>query len=223
MVVLTHHSYTWLHHPKNLRSTDSGVLIKVTESFMHVPLFPLNSIVLPRGRIPLQLFEPRYIDMLTRCLKEDRGFVVVLLREGLETGTMAAFYDIGTYVRIIDFQQLDNGLLGITVEGQSKVSVIKAWKAPDGLNLGDVECLIDEAEVDIPDEYSELPVVLRALLKHPVVNDLDMEVIFDDARDVGWRLTELLPLDKQEKQRLVELQDPIERLERLHALLEALE
>ncbi|CAN0600625.1 unnamed protein product, partial [Ectocarpus sp. 12 AP-2014] len=41
---------------------------------MNVPLFPLNSIVLPRGRIPLQLFEPRYIDMLTRCLKEDRGF-----------------------------------------------------------------------------------------------------------------------------------------------------
>ncbi len=202
---------------------DSGVLVKVTESFMHVSLFPLNSIVLPRGRIPLQLFETRYIDMLTRCLKEDRGFVVVLLREGLETGAMAAFYDIGTYVRIIDFQQLDNGLLGITVEGQSKVSVIKAWKAPDGLNVGDVECLVDEAELGIPDEYSELPVVLRALLKHPVVNDLDMDVTFDDARDVGWRLTELLPLDKQEKQRLVALQNPIERLERLHALLEALE
>lgn len=190
---------------------------------MHVPLFPLNSIVLPRGRIPLQLFEPRYIDMLTRCLKEDRGFVVVLLRDGLETSSAAAFYDIGTYVRIIDFQQLDNGLLGITVEGVSKVTVVKCWKAPDGLNMGDVEVLLDEAELAIPESLSELPVVLRALLKHPVVNDLDMAVDFDDARDVGWRLTELLPIDKQEKQRLVELQDPMERLERLHALLEALE
>ncbi|WP_166268600.1 LON peptidase substrate-binding domain-containing protein [Marinobacter caseinilyticus] len=190
---------------------------------MHVPIFPLNSIVLPRGRIPLQLFEPRYIDMLTRCLKEDRGFVVVLLRDGLETNSTAAFYDIGTYVRIIDFQQLENGMLGITVEGQSKVAVVKTWRAPDGLNMGDAEYLVEEAELAIPEAFSELPVVLKALLKHPVVNDLDMNVSFSDARDVGWRLTELLPLDKQEKQRLVELQDPLERLERLHALLEALE
>nr|WP_235937705.1 LON peptidase substrate-binding domain-containing protein [Marinobacter caseinilyticus] len=195
----------------------------MAEPLMHVPIFPLNSIVLPRGRIPLQLFEPRYIDMLTRCLKEDRGFVVVLLRDGLETNSTAAFYDIGTYVRIIDFQQLENGMLGITVEGQSKVAVVKTWRAPDGLNMGDAEYLVEEAELAIPEAFSELPVVLKALLKHPVVNDLDMNVSFSDARDVGWRLTELLPLDKQEKQRLVELQDPLERLERLHALLEALE
>lgn len=190
---------------------------------MNVPLFPLNSIVLPRGRIPLQLFEPRYIDMLTRCLKEDRGFVVVLLREGLETKKEAAFYDIGTYVRIIDFQQLDNGLLGITVEGQGKVSVVRSWQEADGLNLGDVECLMDEADCKVPERYTELPSVLRALFRHPVIRDLDMEVDYEDARDVGWRLTELLPLDKQEKQRLVELQDPLERLSRLQTLLEALE
>ncbi|MDX1456921.1 MAG: LON peptidase substrate-binding domain-containing protein [Marinobacter sp.] len=190
---------------------------------MHVPLFPLNSIVLPRGRIPLQLFEPRYIDMLTRCLKEDRGFVIVLLREGMETSTTAAFYDIGTYVRIIDFQQLDNGLLGITVEGEAKVAVTRSWQAPDGLNMGDVEHLLAEEMGRVPEAFSELPVVLRALFRHPVVNDLDMQVDFDDARDVGWRLTELLPIDKQEKQRLVELQDPIERLGRLQELLEELD
>ncbi|MBS8241953.1 peptidase S16 [Marinobacter lipolyticus] len=190
---------------------------------MNVPLFPLNSIVLPKGRIPLQLFEPRYIDMLTRCLKEDRGFVVVLLREGLETKKEAAFYDIGTYVRIIDFQQLENGLLGITVEGEGKVSVVRSWQAPDGLNLGDVECLMDEAECEVPERYTELPSVLRALFRHPVIRDLDMKVDYQDARDVGWRLTELLPLDKQEKQRLVELQDPLARLSRLQTLLEALE
>jgi len=190
---------------------------------MNVPLFPLNSIVLPKGRIPLQLFEPRYIDMLTRCLKEDRGFVVVMLREGLETAKEAAFYDIGTYVRIIDFQQLDNGLLGITVEGQGKVTVVRSWQENDGLNLGDVECLMDEADCEVPERYTELPAVLKALFRHPVIRDLEMDVDYSDARDVGWRLTELLPLDKQEKQRLVELQDPIERLSRLQSLLEALE
>ncbi len=190
---------------------------------MNVPLFPLNSIVLPRGRIPLQLFEPRYIDMLTRCLKEDRGFVVVLLRDGAEVGPTASFYDIGTYVRIIDFQQLENGLLGITVEGAAKVTVVRSWQQEDGLNVGDVEVLLDEADSEVPDRFNELPSVLRALFRHPVVRDLDMEVDYGDARHVGWRLTELLPLDKQEKQRLVELQDPLERLSRLQELLEALE
>ncbi|MBY6034172.1 LON peptidase substrate-binding domain-containing protein [Marinobacter daepoensis] len=190
---------------------------------MNVPLFPLNSIVLPGGRIPLQLFEPRYIDMLSRCLKDDRGFVVVLLREGGETEAQASFYDIGTYVRIIDFQQLDNGLLGITVEGDCKVSVVRSWQQDDGLNVGDVECLLAEAQSDVPERYSELPSVLKALSRHPVVKDLEMAVDYSDARHIGWRLTELLPLDKQEKQRLVELQDPLERLDRLQQLLEALE
>ena len=195
----------------------------MTVALMNVPLFPLNSIVLPRGRIPLQLFEPRYIDMLTRCLKEDRGFVVVLLQEGGETGRTAAFYDIGTYVRIIDFQQLDNGLLGITVEGESKVSVVRSWQQEDGLNVGDVECLLEESESEVPARYSELPSVLKALFRHPVIRYLNMDIDYGDARDVGWRLTELLPLDKQEKQKLVELQDPLERLSRLQELLEALE
>lgn len=195
----------------------------MNDTIMNVPLFPLNSIVLPGGRIPLQLFEPRYIDMLSRCMREDRGFVVVLLRDGEETASKAAFYDVGTYVRIIDFQQLDNGLLGITVEGERKVSVVRSWQQDDGLNLGDVECLIAEAESPVPERYHELPSVLRALFRHPVVGDLGMDVDYEDARDVGWRLTELLPLDKQEKQRLAELQDPLERLDRLLDLLEALE
>lgn len=195
----------------------------MTVALMNVPLFPLNSTVLPRGRIPLQLFEPRYIDMLTRCLKDDQGFVVVLLRDGGEAGRSSAFYDIGTYVRIIDFQQLDNSLLGITVEGESKVSVVRSWQQEDGLNVGDVEYLAEEAQSQVPEKFNELPSVLRALFRHPVIRDLNMEIDYSDARDVGWRLTELLPLDKQEKQKLVELQDPLERLDRLQGLLEALE
>lgn len=190
---------------------------------MNAPLFPLNSVILPGGKIPLQLFEPRYIDMLTRCLKEDRGFVVVLLREGRETSNTALFYDIGTYVRVTDFQRLDSGLLGITVQGESKVAVVRCWQEPDGLNVGDVECLMLEDSADIPEEFAELPAVLRALCRHPVVSDMGMAVDYDNARDVGWRLTELLPLDKEEKQRLLELQNPLERLERLQELLDELD
>lgn len=191
---------------------------------MTVPVFPLNSVVLPGGRIPLQLFEPRYIDMLTRCLKGDEGFVITLLHDGAEAGRAASFYEIGTYVRIIDFQQLDNGLLGITVEGEAKVSITRTWQQDDGLHLCEMEFLPAEAAGSgIPTTYHELPSVLRALFRHPVIRDLEMSVDYEDARDVGWRLTELLPLDKQEKQHLVEIQDPLGRLSRLQELLEALE
>ncbi|MGM0570695.1 LON peptidase substrate-binding domain-containing protein [Marinobacter sp.] len=193
------------------------------ESLDHVPLFPLNAAVLPGGRIPLQLFEPRYLDMLAGCLREQRGFVVVLLREGSDVGSQAVFYDIGTYVRIVDFQQLDNGLLGITAEGLWKVAVNRSWRAPDGLNLGDAERLPEEPEDVLPSGHSELAAVLRALLRHPVINKLDLSVDFSSAREVGWRLTELLPLDSQEKQRLLEIQDPLQRLDRLSSLLDAMD
>ena len=189
---------------------------------MRVPIFPLNSVVLPGGRVPLQLFEPRYIDMLTRCLKDDQGFVITLLRDGTEAGRVASFYEIGTYVRIIDFEQLDNGLLGITVEGDAKVSITDSWQQADGLNMGEVVLLPVEASGDVPAGFHELPSVLRALFRHPVIHELGMSVDYDDARDVGWRLTELLPLDKQDKQQLMEMQDPLERLSRLQMLLEAL-
>ncbi|SFR73762.1 hypothetical protein SAMN05216203_2635 [Marinobacter daqiaonensis] len=195
----------------------------MTDSLDHVPLFPLSATVLPGGRIPLQLFEPRYLDMLATCMREGRGFVVLLLREGNETGSSAVFYDVGTYVRIIDFQQLDNGLLGITAEGLWKVVVTRSWKAPDGLNLGDAERLPEEPEAAIPAACSELASVLKALLRHPVINNLDMSVDFSSAREVGWRLIELLPLDSQEKQRLIEIQEPLERLSRLRDLLDAME
>lgn len=195
----------------------------MTQSLDHVPLFPLSAMVLPGGRIPLQLFEPRYLDMLAGCMREQRGFVVVLLREGHEADSRAVFYDIGTYVRIVDFQQLDNGLLGITAEGQWKVAVSRNWQAPDGLNLGDIERLPDEPEDALPSHHSELAAVLRALLRHPAVNKLELTVDFSSAREVGWRLAELLPLDGQEKQRLLEYQDPLARLDRLASLLDAME
>lgn len=189
---------------------------------MKTPLFPLQSVILPRGRVPLKLFEPRYLDMLTRCLKQDRGFVTLLLRSGSELRGDEDFYDIGTYVRVVDFAPLEGGLLGITVEGVAKAYVVRHWRAPDGLMLGDVEWLMDEPAVPMPEDGGELVEVLQALLQHPVVRDLGMSIDFEDSRDVGWRLTELLPIDRHDKQRLVELTDPLERLAQLETVLREL-
>lgn len=195
----------------------------LNEVVMRVPLFPLNSLILPRGRIPLQLFEPRYVDMLSRCLRHDRGFVVVLIRDGQEDSPTCEFYDIGTYVRVVDFKPLDNGMLGITVQGEAKVAVLECWRQDDGLNVGDVEWLMDEPAIPTPSFHDELVGVLRALLQHPAIRELELDIDFSDSREVGWRLTELLPLDKTDKQRLAEMVDPLERLESLHEIIDALE
>jgi len=165
----------------------------VNNMIRDIPLFPLGSVILPGGRIPMQLFEPRYLDMLTRCMKQQSGFVVVLLSRGNETGGPAQFHDVGTCVDIVDFQQLDNGLLGITVEGDCKVRVLRNWQQADGLHVGDVERLPPEPGAPVPGHLRELPSVLKALSRHPVIKDLGMTLDFEDARAVGWRLTELLP------------------------------
>lgn len=190
---------------------------------MKTPLFPLKSVLCPKGRIPLQLFEPRYLDMLSECMKTDRGFVVVLIKEGDEVSGPCDFYNIGTYVRLIDFQKLDSGLLGITVEGTSKVFLTHFSQGSDGLYSGRIEHLVEEEYLNLPDEYLELATLLEQLTRHPAIKALNMDIDYADGRQVGWRLVELLPLSKQEKQFLLELTDPFERLKQIEYLLTLME
>lgn len=188
------------------------------------PLFPLNSVVLPGGRLPLQLFERRYLDMLSRCLKQDEDFVLVLLEQaGRDTIAEAAFHPIGCAVRVVDFEPLANGMLGVTAEGTAKVSVSRNWRERDGLNVGEVVALPDEPRCTTPIFHEDLANILRALCQHPSVQALDLAIDYEDARQVGWRLTELLPLDIASRQSLLEMDDPLERLEVLSRLVEEME
>ena len=62
---------------------------------MQVPLFPLNTVLFPGGPLPLRIFEPRYLDMISACMKDDAPFGVLLIRDGAETGP-ATTWDVGT-------------------------------------------------------------------------------------------------------------------------------
>ena len=83
-----------------------------------LPLFPLNTVLFPGGPLSLRIFEPRYLDMVRRCLKERGGFGVVLILEGLEAGVVGRVADTGTSARIVDFDTLPDGLLGIVCVGE---------------------------------------------------------------------------------------------------------
>ncbi|AZZ90525.1 peptidase S16 [Hahella sp. KA22] len=186
------------------------------------PIFPLNSVLCPKGRLPLQIFEQRYLSMISRCLKSHEGFVIVLIKDGKEASGECTFFDVGSYARVVDFQQLPNGFLGITVEGECKVSISHAHRQSDGLYVAKVEALGLETPTETPEQYSELADLLGDLLRHPVIQALGMSVDFQDARDVGWRLVELLPLAMEDKQYLLTLDDPIYRLEQIRYLIHAL-
>ena len=86
-----------------------------------IPIFPLKSIILPGGQFPLRIFERRYLDMTRDCLKNNSGFIIALTKR--DSDYISSVYDYASYVEIVDWSQLDGGLLGITVEGKQIVKL----------------------------------------------------------------------------------------------------
>ena len=105
---------------------------------MQVPLFPLRTVLYPGGPLPLRIFEPRYVDMIGRCMKTDSPFGVLLIKEGSEDGP-ATTYEVGTLARITDWYQGSDGLLGITALGEQRFRLISSRREADGLNVGEIE------------------------------------------------------------------------------------
>jgi uncharacterized protein len=187
-----------------------------------LPLFPLSTVLFPAGPLPLRIFEPRYVDLVRRCMKTDSGFGVVLLVKGSEAGTGAATVTaaIGTEARIVDFDQLEDGLLGLTCIGQQKIRVLSTWTQADGLNLAEIEDIPAEPDVPVPLDC----VRLRAVVER-VWPDLGATYRYVPSRfgDAGWlanRLAELAPLEASVRQSLLEIDDPVARLRVLAPLIE---
>ncbi len=189
-----------------------------------IPLFPLPIVLFPGGKLPLQIFEARYLDMVKRCLKENVGFGVVLIEEGDQVlrnpeDQLPSVSHCGTYATIVDFDQNDNGTLGIVVEGQVKFVVRDHYEAADRLMMAQVEFIELEEEADIPEDQQHLVNLLEMFMEHESVQDLNLEINFEQAREVGARLTELLPCPNHFKQRMLEMKNPLARLNELEKLI----
>jgi hypothetical protein len=184
-----------------------------------LPLFPLQTVLFPDGPLPLRIFEPRYVDMISRCMKDGTGFGVVLIRDGGEVGAVTAVADIGTHARIEDFSQLPDGLLGILCRGGRRFRVLDRRQAPDGLNVGSVEWLPQGPRRPLPPEFTPLAELLERVLPELGALYATIETRFDDADWVGCRLAEILPIEQGEKQRLLATEDPVDRLISLAPLL----
>ena len=183
-----------------------------------LPLFPLQTVLLPQGRLALRVFEPRYVDMVARCLRGTNRFGVVAIREGAEVGP-ATMHEHGTSAEIVDWDQEAGGMLGILAAGREPFRLVASRREPDGLYVGSIEWLEAPAPVPLAAGHEPLVALLRRLLE-PLPLYRGIAGSFDDAAWVGGRLIELLPLGLAFKQSLLEIADPEERLERLAAALE---
>ncbi len=194
-----------------------------------IPLFPLNSILFPKGRISLQIFESRYVDMIRQCLKDQTGFGVVLIETGSEVARLGQKLDIhriGTYSNVVDWNQLPNGLLGITVEGHTTFKIIESWREGNDLCKAEVVFRefdsVDSDPVDVGDQFREYVDLLQGLSKHPAIEELKLDISFENLREIAWRLSELLPISNRDKQALLELSDPFDRLEQIELYISAI-
>ncbi|QMU62671.1 MAG: peptidase S16 [Gammaproteobacteria bacterium] len=184
---------------------------------MHeLPLFPLNSVIFPGGALPLRLFEPRYLDMVKDCMRNEHGFGIALIKDGKEmgqeVGLAAEVYKTGTECRIADWEMLPDGLLGITAYGEKKIHIEDTHIRSNQLLVGQVQCLVADPDVELPEEFESMRSLLQKVITQVGKPYTTLPAGYDYAGWVGARLTELLPLQLATKQRLLEIDDHIVRL-----------
>jgi Lon protease-like protein len=186
-----------------------------------VPLFPLRTVLFPGGSLRLRIFEPRYLNLVSRCLREEIGFGVVLIRQGAEVGP-AVTCEVGTLARITDWYTLSDGLLGITALGTERLRIHRSRREADGLVVGEVTMLGAEREAALEERHTAAVAALQSL--SALANEPIAEAQWrpDDASWVAARLAELLPASSAEKQSWLELDDPLERLDAIMPALAAL-
>ncbi len=186
-----------------------------------LPLFPLSTVLFPGSLLPLRIFERRYLDMIRDCARTGSSFGVVCLLPATDQQP-AGHSRIGTEAVIEDFSTLEDGLLGVSCRGHRRFRVEATRTRDDGLLVGEVHWLVPAPAVAVPARFGALQAMMRELVGMPEVAS-NIEVDLDQADSLGFALASLLPLHFTRAQGLLEITDPIERLEQLVLLLQQAE
>ena len=192
---------------------------------MKLALFPLNTVLFPGSILPLQIFEQRYLNLIKDCMKQQTGFVTVLISEGKEVGSPPQIYCTGCYVEIIDWESLPNGLLGVTIEAKYRAHLSNNSVRDDGLLLAEataVKSTLDNNPV-LPEAFKPILNILKQLLEHPYAERYKDKVDFDNTADICYRLAELLPISNKQKQLLLETETTEQMLDQLALHINALQ
>jgi uncharacterized protein len=187
---------------------------------VEIPLFPLNTVLFPGGPLPLRIFETRYLEMLSDCMKREQGFGVCLIEQGSESGP-AHTYTVGTLANIRDWSNGPDGLLNILALGSQRFRVTRVRTQHNGLNIAEVEWLAAEPAMPLPDSARPLAELLQQILAQVKERYTLVTTDYADASWVGYRLAEILPLPIAQRQYLLEISDANMRLDIIGTLVSA--
>lgn len=206
--------------PLNLKQRLSDFLQQARQNEpFQVPLFPLNTVLFPGGKLALRVFEPRYLEMLGECMKENRPFGITLLREGAETGPGALPEKTGCLVDIVDWDMAEIGVLRITVVGTRRFYAEHLHVRRSGLIVAQAHPIAEEPPMPLPRQHLVCAIALQRIIEHLGADRFATPLRYDDAVWVGYRLAELLPLKRSARQNMLEMNDSLVRIEILHKFL----
>ena len=181
-----------------------------------IPLFPLQAVLFPGGFLPLHIFEPRYRTMIKFCLEHESEFGVVLIKEGEETGETAVPCDVGTAVRILHVEHLDDGRMHIVTAGEYRFQILEIQEHLSYLTgrvrmLDDLETEIESVPESLTAEIEELYKAYETLSSRLIFAWSPPEEQPDDPRELAYQVGIRLRISLKEKQTLLET-IPLEQL-----------
>lgn len=186
-----------------------------------LPLFPLGQPLFPGVILPLQIFEQRYIRLIKESLRADTGFGIVATAEpDTDDSESVVTYDVGLEVKVTDWRQQDNGLLGISVSGTRRFVIDAIEVEDDGLLVASINWMaVESEEVDAGySDLDELEGLLRQLILHPAFDwvELPEEI---SPEEISWKLAQLLPIGLDDKVQLLSFTSTNDRLNRIYDLI----
>lgn len=211
---------SWLDFLKKpAAGASTGSAGPVDSQPFEIPLFPLSTVLFPGGVLALKVFEQRYLDMAAACMKAHAPFGVCLIASGKEVGQPAVPHAVGTLAHIVSGDMPQLGILMLDARGGRRFRILAQRADAGGLLRAQVRLLAEPERRAVPSAQKGLLPLLQKIAGDLGPEKMPEPHAFDDAAWVGYRLTEIVPVQALAKQKLLELEDPVARLEILFAYL----
>ena len=178
-----------------------------------LPIFPLNAVLYPGGVLPLKIFEQRYMTMASECIRDGKPFGVCLIEKGKEVGGPALPHMVGVEARIVDWDMQQLGVLHVTARGGSRFRIVDSVVDREGLRRARVAPIADERPLAVPAAQQNLLALLREIVAEVGNDRIPEPHDYANAVWAGYRYCEVLPIPLVARQKLLELDDTVSRLE----------
>ncbi len=188
---------------------------------VRIPLFPLQTVLFPGATLPLHIFEPRYREMVGRCLEHEEPFGISLILEGEEVGGPAVPHRVGTEAAIIASRRYPDGRYDVVVEGRRRFEILQLDQSRPVLRA-EVRFLGERQGGEDPGLAEAVARLFEGVLESL---ELSGQAVIDetwkdlDARALGYRIAAVLPVEDDVKQEVLEAPDATTRLRRIAEIL----